>query len=228
MASPLHTRYADRSIIKQMRRTGKAYNTDMPKIAFNKTALKKERDQLKLYRQFLPSLDMKRQQFLLEQKKARQLVRQSIDELRTLHANAEEWLPFLADERLDVAGIVKVDDVRFGEENVLGLSLPTVMDVTVSVTPYSTVTTPLWFDSFVILLSACARLSIRLQVEKKRLEMLDLAVQTITKRVNLFERVLIPDAQKNIHHIQIALSDMERTGVIRAKLAKDKKYSRGG
>ena len=200
----------------------------MAKVAFNKTALKKEKDQLKLYRRFLPSLDLKRQQFLQEQKKARMQVEQTTDELDTLLREAEEWLPFLADEKINPSGIVKVDDVRLGEENMLGLTLPTILDMTVTVASYSMVTTPLWLDSLVALLSSCARLSIRLQVEKKRLQMLDSALQTITKRVNLFDRVLIPEARTNIRHIQITLSDMERAGVIRAKLAKNKKHSKGG
>ena len=200
----------------------------MPKTAFNKTALKKEKDQLRLYRQFLPSLDLKRQQFLLEQKEAGKRLRQTDEERERLLKEAEEWLPFLADEKIQATGLVKVEEVRLGEENVLGLTLPTLEDIKVTVAPYSTVTTPLWFDSLAALLAACARLTVRRQVEERRLQMLDVALQTITKRVNLFDRVLIPDAQKNIRHIQIALSDMERAGVIRAKLAKDKKHSMEG
>ena len=44
----------------------------MTKPALNKTSLKNQRDNLKLYQQYLPSLDLKRQQFLAELKKARE------------------------------------------------------------------------------------------------------------------------------------------------------------
>jgi hypothetical protein len=40
----------------------------MAKLAINKTSLKKQRDQLKLFQRFLPSLDLKRQQLLTEYK----------------------------------------------------------------------------------------------------------------------------------------------------------------
>ena len=44
----------------------------MAKVAINKSSLKQQRDRLTLFRRFLPSLDLKRQQLLTEQKKAQQ------------------------------------------------------------------------------------------------------------------------------------------------------------
>jgi len=199
----------------------------MARISLNKTALKKERDQLELYRQFLPSLDLKRQQFLQEHKKERERAAATERELAELQKRAEEWLPFLANERTAVSHLVRIEDVQFKEENVLGLSLPIIHDIKISVAGYSTLTTPLWFDALARLLEECARLSIRLKIENKRVAMLNEALQTITKRVNLFDRVLIPESEQNIRYIRIALGDMERAGVIRAKLAKNKKQSGG-
>ena len=56
-----------------------------------------------------------------------------------------------------------------------------------------------------------------------RLELLDEAVRTITQRVNLFDKVLIPRAQANIKRIRIFLADGERAAVVRAKIAKAKR-----
>jgi V/A-type H+-transporting ATPase subunit D len=199
----------------------------MARISLNKTSLKKERDQLELYRQFLPSLDLKRQQFLQEHKKEREQAAATERELADLQKEAEEWLPFLANERTTASQLVRIEDVQLKEENVLGMSLPIIQDIKISVAGYSTLTTPLWFDGLARLLEECARLSIRLKIEKKRVAMLNEALQTITKRVNLFDRVLIPESEQNIRYIRIALADMERAGVIRAKLAKNKKQSGG-
>jgi len=170
---------------------------------------------------------MKRQQLLQEQKKAHKLVEQTEEEIAGLFKEAEQWLPFLADETISASGIVKVEKVLLGEENMVGLDLPALEEVTVSVVPYSLLTTPLWFDSLVSLLVSCAKLSVRLQVEKRRQALLAEALQTITKRVNLFDRVLIPDTRQNIRQIRLGLADMERAGVIRAKLAKEKKHTGG-
>ena len=197
----------------------------MATSSINKTALKKEKDQLRLYRQFLPSLDLKRQQFLMERKKARVQVAKTREEIKSLADKAAEWLPFLADETIKSDGIVAVRHVELGEENVLGLTLPLLVRVQVEVADYSRLSTPLWFDSLIDLLVGSAELTMRLKVEERRLALLEEAQQTLTKRVNLFDRVLIPETQKSIRHIALALSDRERAGVIRAKLAKNKKQT---
>ena len=54
-------------------------------------------------------------------------------------------------------------------------------------------------------------------------EKLKSAARTITQRVNLFSKVLIPEAEENIKKIGLFLSDQERAGVVRSKLAKQKK-----
>ena len=50
-----------------------------------------------------------------------------------------------------------------------------------------------------------------------------MAVRRITQRVNLFEKVLIPQADTNIQRIQIYLADAERAAVVRSKIAKAKR-----
>lgn len=197
----------------------------MAAVSINKTTLKKEKDQLRLFQQFLPSLDLKRQQFLLEQKRARQQVEKTQGEIKALADRAAEWLPFLADEAVNAVGMVAVRDVDLSEENVLGLTLPVFNGVKIDVLDYSMLATPLWFDSLIDQLVSTAELSIRLKVEERRLALFEEAQQTLTKRVNLFDRVLIPETRTTIRHIAVALSDMERAGVIRAKLAKNKKQA---
>jgi V/A-type H+-transporting ATPase subunit D len=38
--------------------------------------------------------------------------------------------------------------------------------------------------------------------------------------VNLFEKILIPTAKKNIQRIQIFLGDADRSAIVRSKIAK--------
>jgi V/A-type H+-transporting ATPase subunit D len=65
-------------------------------------------------------------------------------------------------------------------------------------------------------------LRIRVQVEERRIALLDAAVKTITQRVNLFDKVLIPRTKANIKGIKIYLSDEEMSAVVRSKIAKGK------
>jgi V/A-type H+/Na+-transporting ATPase subunit D len=49
------------------------------------------------------------------------------------------------------------------------------------------------------------------------------AVRHITQRVNLFDKVLIPNAKRDIARIQIFLSDVARAAVVTSKIAKGKR-----
>ena len=52
------------------------------------------------------------------------------------------------------------------------------------------------------------------------------AEAVIARRVNLFEKVLIPRSKETIRRIRMALADAEREAVVRAKLSKRKTAAR--
>jgi V/A-type H+-transporting ATPase subunit D len=198
----------------------------MTKPALNKSSLKKEKDQLGLYSRYLPALDLKRRQFLFESKKAKEALTQTDKEIDELLSRASEWIPYLGDQELKFEKLVTIAKVHLDEENLLGVKLPLFSGVDLKVKPYSSLTTPLWFDSLSQTCQEIIEIRLRKQVAEQRATLLKEALQVITQRVNLFDKVLIPSAEKNIRSIQLALSEMERAGVIRSKLAK-KKRQRG-
>ena len=57
----------------------------------------------------------------------------------------------------------------------------------------------------------------------QRLDRLREAERTVTQRFNLFDKVLIPRTRSTIKKITIYLSDAERAGVVKSKIAKRKK-----
>ena len=195
-------------------------------LALNKTTLKQQRDQAKTYKQFLPSLDLKRQQLLAALKVAKR-------ELEIIHARIEELyrgldqlFPLLGSSTIatrNIASLVRVRRVLVEDENVLGTQLPVVREVDFEVAEYSTLVTPFWVDSLVTSLKELAALRVQVLVGERRVERLELAARRITQRVNLFEKVLIPQAEENVRRIVIFLSDQERAAVVRSKIAKSKK-----
>ena len=194
-------------------------------IALNKTTLKQQRDQAKTYKQFLPSLDLKRQQLLVALKSARRQRDATLARLTELDKQRSQLYPLLGSSTLatrDIASLVKVRSVRIEEENVLGTRLPVVREVDFEVGEYSALVTPFWVDMLVAALEESAQLQVQSQVENRRVAQLEIAVRRITQRVNLFEKVLIPQAEDNIRRIVIYLSDQERAAVVRSKIAKGK------
>ena len=195
----------------------------MARVQLSKSALAREQKNLETYKRFLPSLDLKRQQVMAERSKAKRQLAESRRELDELQKTAGEPLPMLANREIDVTDLVKLSDVTLDDENLVGTYLPRLQAVIVEVRDYALMGKPIWVDAAVEILRRMLELRVRVQVEERRFALLEVAVKTITQRVNLFDKVLIPRANQNIKRIQIYLSDMETAAVVRSKIAKRKR-----
>lgn len=194
-------------------------------LALNKSSLKQQRDQLGLFRKFLPSLDLKRQQLLGALKESRQRLEEVEAEMRQLELSVAAVYPLLGGVTMatrDLSQLVHVKAVRIDAENLAGVHLPAAREVEFEVPPYSTLATPFWVDQLIDGLRRMAELRIRHAVQQRRVGLLEQAARRVTQRVNLFDKVLIPESQQSIKRIQIFLADQERSAVVRSKIAKAK------
>ncbi|MDJ0849500.1 MAG: V-type ATP synthase subunit D [Myxococcota bacterium] len=194
----------------------------MAKLKLSKSALAQERSQLKLYQRTLPSLDLKRRQLTVELDNARKALaetQRAVDELET---TIGQQLPMLANPDIEVRGLVTMTDFELGEENVVGVRLPILERIECSVADYSLLAKPAWVDVLVERLRDAAEQRTRVLVAAERVRILEVQEKRVTQRVNLFDKILIPTAKKNIQRIQIYLGDAERAAVARSKLAKGK------
>ena len=198
----------------------------MAKLALNKSSLHHERDRLRTFQRFLPSLDLKRKQLMAELAVARRTLKELQDRRRALLADAGTRLPMAAGTDIALDGLITVDHVRIREENRLGVMMPMVDGVDIRVADYGMLTRPHWIDGVVGAVRRLVDIDVETEAATQRLLRLEQAVRRLTQRVNLFEKVLIPTARKNIARIQIALADAERAAVVRAKIAKRKHAAR--
>lgn len=194
----------------------------MARLALNKAALHRESGRLKAFERFLPSLDLKRRQLVAERARAVRILADTEKRIETIEQAVARDLPMLSNHRVDLAGLTTVADVSLDEENLLGARLPLLRGVEVKIRDYALLGRPHWVDAVARRLKETLALKVQAQVDKRRLELLDQAVQKITQRVNLFDKVLIPRTRQNIKRIRIHLADAERAGVVRAKLAKSR------
>ena len=191
-------------------------------LALNKTSLKQRRDQLALFQRFLPSLDLKRQQLIADLQRSKGTLVETGKEIEALLNSQLGLFALLGASEQELSGLVSIEKLTIEEENVLGVRLPVLGEIRFSVREYSMLAKPFWVDFLVELLQKMALLKLRLQNEQTRVTRLNEAVRRITQRVNLFDKVLIPQAEKDIHRIKIHLADTERAAVVRSKLAKAK------
>lgn len=197
----------------------------MAKLALNKSALSKEKQRKTSYGRYLPSLEMKQKQLLLERKKAEEALVQRANDIAILEDAVYKQLPMVAVENIDMAGLVTVESYDLGEENLLGTKVPLLERITFKRAEYGYLARPHWFDELAIALEKVMKLKMEEQVLHIRLARLKSAARTITQRVNLFSKVLIPQAESNIKKIGLFLADQERAGVVRSKLAKQKQHA---
>ncbi|NOD83894.1 V-type ATP synthase subunit D [Ruegeria sp. HKCCD6119] len=194
----------------------------MARLQLNKSSLAREQTQLKSYERFLPSLDLKRQQLMAERLRAREEVDRLEQNVQALVQQVGEKLPMLAQQGVALDGLVKLKDYKVKEVNVVGVKLPDLDRIELVVRPYSVLAKPHWVDAAALLLHDVIEARVRVKIAEERVRIFDKAVATITQRVNLFEKVLIPRAKANIKKIRIYLSDEQMQAVVRSKISKRK------
>ena len=127
----------------------------------------------------------------------------------------------LANRDIDVSGLVQIDAVKIVEENLVGVKLPALHEVTCNVVDYSMLAKPHWVDTLVEQLKEMVEQRTRVRVASDRVRLIEQAVRKVTQRVNLFDKILIPTAKANIKKIQIYLADAERAIVVNSKITKN-------
>ena len=128
----------------------------MADIALSKSSLQQQRDRLRLFERFLPSLELKRQQLTAEYKKAVQVLAEAEQGADQASRALTALLPILGSARMKLSGLVRIRHVEVAEEDVLGLRLPTLRAVEFDTADYALLATPFWFDDLVVCLKDMA------------------------------------------------------------------------
>ncbi|MBQ7508113.1 MAG: V-type ATP synthase subunit D [Spirochaetales bacterium] len=200
-------------------------------VKLTKNEQKKQKDQLKQYQRYLPTLLLKKQQLqmVIRQIEAKHAEYRAKQE--ALVAGVQEWIAvfgenssFPADRQLDT--LVKADRVVRKEGNIAGVTIPVFEDLTFRKIDYAVEDYPLWVDRAVVLLQESARISALMKTLEVQIELLGKELRTTSQRVNLFEKVKIPETKENIRRIGIYIGDQQTAAVVRGKIAKKKLASK--
>jgi len=192
----------------------------MARLNLSKTQLAKEKRNLAMYRQYLPSLDLKRQQLTAERNKTQARIAEIELEIGRRIEGIGTAIPMLADKNIDLEGLVTLKAGKIGQRSVVGERLPILQEIEVEIARYGYMVRPHWVDLVAERLKEVLRLQVEAQVTRQQVALLGAATTKVTQRVNLFDKVLIPRARTNIRRIDIALGDLERAAVVNSKIAK--------
>jgi V/A-type H+-transporting ATPase subunit D len=198
------------------------------KIKLTRPELKRQRDALERFERYLPMLKLKQQQLQLTIREVQQQRREAQLRVEEAKAKFEPYSPVLRDVAgVNVRALAEVDRVETTTTNVAGVNVPVFKEATFPQATYSLFATPAWVDQALADMREINRHLAELQVLEKRYALLHAELTKIVQRVNLFEKVKIPDARENIRRIRIHLGDEMTAAVGRAKIAKAKLTSAG-
>ncbi|MBR0374704.1 MAG: V-type ATP synthase subunit D [Mogibacterium sp.] len=196
-------------------------------IKLTKNELKKQKDNLKQFQRYLPTLQLKKQQLQSVIMKIRQELEQKEAERIQMIGDLDEWVAVFAeneifDEEKRLEMLVQPDRVISKDVNIAGVTIPSFEELTFKDINYDVADYPLWVDTAVFKLREIARLDALVSTLRKQTELLEAELRTTSQRVNLFEKVKIPEAKENIRVIQVYLGDQQTAAVVRGKISKKK------
>lgn len=193
----------------------------MAKIRLTKSELKNQKESLKRFLRYLPMLQLKKKQLQLEIIKIYQAIQGVSGEIETLRNKIIPWVDvFAQDAKLEkLISLAKIETI---EGNVAGIELPILQAVEFKEEAYDLMTTPLWVDKAIEVIKENITLKAKLAILHKQREILKEELRITNQRVNLFEKVKIPQARENIRVIQIFLGELRTAEVVRGKIAKAK------
>jgi V/A-type H+-transporting ATPase subunit D len=202
----------------------------MAKIKLTKNELKKQKDALKMFQRYLPTLQLKKQQLQTEirgiETKARELAAIRSGVLNEIHA----WIAVFGEEdefrKSDGSWLVSVDRIRTGIGNIAGVEIPIFEGVEFSLEDYDLFAKPLWIDKALDRIKAMLRLDLEIKVLDEQIFRLANELRITSQRVNLFEKVKIPETLVYIKRIRIYLGDQQIAQVVRGKISKRKVIER--
>ena len=201
-------------------------------IKLTKNEEKVQKDRLKQYQRYLPTLQLKKQQLQMVIMQTRAELEQKEAERGQMIGDLDDWVAVFAensifDEDKKLDNLVEPDTVISKKENIAGVTVPKFVELTFKDISYDIDDYPLWVDTALIKLREIARLDALVSTLRKQEELLEKELRATSQRVNLFEKVKIPEAKENIRKIGVYLGDQQTAAVVRGKISK-KKLVEGG
>ena len=197
----------------------------MVKVKLTKTELKAQTDALKRFQRFLPMLQLKKQQLQAEVAGIAAKAEEVAERERGVREALGAWVGLFATDESETDGLVKVTNVRTGTANIAGVAIPTFDSVDTEVKPIDPWATPAWIDSAVETAKSILSLQCERAVYEEQRRLVEEELKTTSQRVNLFEKVKIPECKEAIRLIKISLGDEQTSAVTRGKIAKGRDKS---
>ena len=192
----------------------------MAAIKLTKNELKAQKDALKMYQRYLPTLTLKKQQLQTEIRTIDARAKEVRKRRKALDAEFEAWIAVFGESEVFKKDTVTVRNIRKSTGNIAGVVIPVYEGADFSRSDYDLYAEPLWIDLASVKMEQALSLDLEADVLEEQVRLLTRELRTTTQRVNLFEKVKIPETKANIKAITVYLGDQQVAAVVRGKISK--------
>lgn len=192
-------------------------------LKLTKNELRNQQTRLSQFQRYLPTLQLKKAMLQFEVSLAQLEISRLTEEMRLVRHQVEEFASFLLEKvTVNLSVYADVLHVKKRYENIAGVEIPIFDSIVFRDADYALFDTPAWTDQATEILREFATVREKVSIGEEKKRALEKELRSVSIRVNLFEKILIPRSQENIKKIRIFLSDQQLSLVAQAKVAKKK------
>jgi len=193
----------------------------MAKIRLTKNELKNQKEALKRYTRYLPTLELKKTQLVNEIRIITHQIETIRNEIERFEQELFQWVDVFGEE-IDIPSLFSIDRIITTGGNIAGIDIEIFEEVVFIDKEYDFFEIPLWVDKGIETCKEQISQKAKIQTLEKQMEVLREELRITIQRINLFEKVKIPEARENIRVIRIYLGDIQTAEVVRGKISKSK------
>ena len=173
-----------------------------------------------MYNRYLPTLQLKKQQLQTEIRTIDARAKEVRQMRKKLEAEFAAWIAVFGEDEAFKPEMVQVSNIRKSTGNIAGVTIPIYEGADFTRGDYDLYVTPLWIDLAADKMEKALSLDLEADVLEEQVALLAKELRTTTQRVNLFEKVKIPETKQNIKKISVYLGDQQVAAVVRGKISK--------
>ncbi len=188
------------------------------KFQYNKTALQNLRRQLSIREKALPTLKSKEAALRLEVRKITAEIELLKDEYQALVKQNQNYNGFWT----EFPEIVKIRNVNSEQKNIAGVKVSILTGIDFDIENVSMFNMPSWIRLAINMFELLMTLQIKIEMTEARLNALAYARKKTTQKVNLYEKVQIPEYKTAIIKIKRYMEDEENLSKSSQKIVKER------
>ncbi len=189
------------------------------KFQFNKTSMQQLSKDLKIREKALPTLQAKEAALRLEVKKARATMQGFEQELETYKLQAETFITLWGEFP---EGLIKVSDIKLNWRKLAGVHIPRLDALSFELGDIYLHAAPAWLGQGVVVMQKQLEISTKIKIAQEALERLEYARKKTTQKVNLYDKVQIPEYKEILLKIKRYMEDEENLAKSSQKILKQR------